>query len=88
VVSHADVIKAVLADALGMHLDQFQRLVVDPSSVSIVTYTTLRPFVVRANDLGSDLSFLAPKKKRARGSRTRRPASSDAVVGGGAGTAV
>ena len=84
VVSHGDIIKAVLADALGMHLDQFQRLVADPASVSIVTYTTLRPFVVRANDAGGDLSFLAPKRKR---SRRRKPSSSasDAAVGGGAG---
>ena len=52
VVSHGDVIKAVLADALGMHLDQFQRLVVDPSSVSVVTYTPLRPFVVRVQRHG------------------------------------
>ncbi len=44
-VSHADVIKAVLADALGMHLDAFQRLVVDPGSCSVVRYTPLRPFV-------------------------------------------
>lgn len=86
VVSHADVIKAVLADALGMHLDQFQRLVVDPSSVSIVTYTPLRPFVIRANDMGSDLGFLVPRKGRGR--RPRRSAGgSDAVVGGGAGPA-
>jgi probable phosphomutase (TIGR03848 family) len=83
VVSHGDVIKAVLADALGMHFDQFQRLVVDPSSVSIVTYTPLRPFVVRVNDMGSDLGFLVPRKKRSRRSRS---AASDAVVGGGAGT--
>ena len=73
VVSHGDVIKAVLADALGMHLDQFQRLVVDPSSVSVVTYTALRPFVVRANDMGSDLGFLVPRKG-ARRSRRRRAA--------------
>jgi probable phosphomutase (TIGR03848 family) len=79
VVSHGDVIKSVLADALGMHLDQFQRIVVDTASVSIVTYTPLRPFVVRANDGGGDLSFLAPRKGRGR----RRRASSDGVVGGG-----
>jgi probable phosphomutase (TIGR03848 family) len=86
VVSHGDVIKAVLADALGMHLDQFQRLVADPASVSIVTYTTLRPFVVRMNDSGSDLTFLAPKpKKRSRRKATSTPAGSDAAVGGGAG---
>jgi probable phosphomutase (TIGR03848 family) len=85
VVSHGDVIKAVLADALGMHLDQFQRLVADPASVSIVTYTQLRPFVVRANDGGGDLSFLAPKPKPKRSRRTKAAAGSDAAVGGGAG---
>ena len=85
VVSHADVIKAVLADALGMHLDQFQRLVVDPGSVSIVTYTPLRPFVVRANDMGSDLGFLAPRRTRGRRPRRGAGGGSDAVVGGGAG---
>jgi probable phosphomutase (TIGR03848 family) len=83
VVSHGDVIKAVLADALGMHLDQFQRIVVDPGSVSIVSYTDLRPFVVRVNDIGGDLSFLAPRK----GARRRKKAaSSDATLGGGAGS--
>ncbi|HEU4910987.1 MAG TPA: histidine phosphatase family protein [Actinomycetes bacterium] len=91
VVSHGDVIKAVLADALGLHLDQFQRIVVDPGSVSVVTYTPLRPFVVRTNDVGGDLSFLVPSK-RSRGRRTRRAAptastaSSDAAVGGGTGS--
>jgi probable phosphomutase (TIGR03848 family) len=82
VVSHGDIIKSVLADALGLHLDQFQRLMVDPASVSVVTYTPLRPFVVRVNDSGGDLSFLAPRKNR---SRRRRPATSDAAVGGGTG---
>ncbi len=82
VVSHGDLIKAVLADALGVHLDQFQRIVVDPASVSIVTYTAVRPFVVRTNDVGGDLSFLVrPKNRR----RRRRAASSDAAVGGGPG---
>ncbi len=80
VVSHGDVIKAVLADALGMHLDAFQRIVVDPASVSVIRYTTLRPFVVRMNDSTGDLSALIPAKRR-RGRRSRA-ASSDAVVGG------
>ena len=52
VVSHGDVIKAILADALGMHLDHFQRIVVDTASVSIVHYTPKRPFVERINDTG------------------------------------
>jgi len=78
--SHGDVIKAILADALGLHLDQFQRIVVDPASVSVVTYTETRPFVVRVNDTGGDVSGLIPPPKRG-----RRKASSDAAVGGGAG---
>lgn len=36
VVSHGDVIKALLARALGLGLDAFQSIVVDPASVSIV----------------------------------------------------
>ncbi len=79
-VSHGDVIKAVLADALGLHLDEFQRIVVDPASVSVVSYTTLRPFVLRMNDTGGGVSGLIPPKRRRRGK-----ASSEAVVGGGAG---
>ena len=82
--SHGDVIKAVLADALGLHLDQFQRIVVDPASISVVTYTDTRPFVVRVNDTGGDVSALIPPPRRKRRGR----ASSDAVVGGGAGTTV
>jgi probable phosphomutase (TIGR03848 family) len=79
--SHGDVIKAVLADALGLHLDQFQRIVVDPASISVITYTATRPFVVRVNDTGGDVSGLVPPPKR----RRRKKAASDAVVGGGAG---
>jgi probable phosphomutase (TIGR03848 family) len=61
--SHGDVIKAVLADALGMHLDLFQRIVVDPCSISVVRYTETRPFVVRVNDVGGDVASLIPPKK-------------------------
>jgi probable phosphomutase (TIGR03848 family) len=86
VVSHGDPIKAILADALGMHLDQFQRIVVDPASISVVTYTPLRPFVVRSNDMGGDLSFLVPKKGRRRPRKARGERASDAAPGGGAGS--
>ena len=79
VVSHGDVIKAIIADALGMHLDQFQRIRVDPASVSVIDYTPLRPFVERTNDSGGSLAGLRPPKRRSRRAR------SDAVVGGGAG---
>ncbi len=82
--SHGDVIKAVLADALGLHLDQFQRIVVDPCSVSVVRYTATRPYVLRSNDVGSDLSAFVPPKKRRRRTGSGS-AADDATVGGGAG---
>jgi probable phosphomutase (TIGR03848 family) len=82
-VSHGDVIKAVLADALGMHLDAFQRIVVDPGSLSVVRYTPLRPFVLTSNSTAGDLGHLRPPTKRS--GRRRRTVSSDAAVGGGAG---
>jgi probable phosphoglycerate mutase len=83
--SHGDVIKAVLADALGMHLDEFQRIVVDPCSLSVIRYTPLRPFVLRVNDSGADLAKLLapPRNRRRRSART----DADAPVGGGAGPA-
>ena len=77
-VSHGDIIKSVLADALGMHLDLFQRLHVDPASVSIIRYTATRPFVLATNTHDGDLSWLVPpRRSRAR----KRPG--DAAVGGG-----
>lgn len=78
--SHGDVIKAVLADALASHLDNFQRIMVDTCSISVVHYTPTRPFVARVNDLGGDVAGLVPPKRKPR----RKPAarSSDAVVGG------
>lgn len=90
-VSHGDVIKAVLADALGMHLDAFQRIVVDPASVSVVRYAPLRPFAVRMNDTGGDVSALLPPppsvEEATDGGAAGAATSSDAVVGGGAGGA-
>ncbi len=76
-VSHGDVIKAVLAHAAGAHLDDFQRFVVDPGSVSVVRYTSRKPFVLRLNDVGGDLGAVRP---------TVGPhPDGDAEVGGGAG---
>jgi probable phosphomutase (TIGR03848 family) len=79
-VSHGDVIKAIVADALGLHLDMFQRIQIDPCSVTVIRYTTLRPFVVRLNDTGGAVDDLLPPTRK-----SRRRASSDAPVGGGAG---
>ena len=78
-VSHGDPIKAILADALGMHLDAFQRINVDPGSLSVVRYTPHRAFVLTMNSNAGSLAHLAAKPRK------RRTRSSDAVVGGGAG---
>ncbi|MGH3492245.1 MAG: MSMEG_4193 family putative phosphomutase [Sciscionella sp.] len=79
-VTHGDIVKAVLADALGAHLDVFQRIVVEPASVSVVRYAPGRPFVLRLNEHG-DLAGLRPHA-----ARRRRSVSGDAVVGGETGT--
>ena len=57
-VSHADPIKAALADALGTHLDLFQRIVVSPCSVSAIWYGEAGPVVLTANSTGDDLTTL------------------------------
>jgi hypothetical protein len=78
------VIKAILADALGMHLDGFQRLVIDPCSVSAIRYTALRPFALRINDTGGDLAGLAPlSHRRTRSRQHGHLTDSDAAIGGG-----
>jgi probable phosphomutase (TIGR03848 family) len=79
-VSHGDVIKSVLSHATGAHLDDFQRIHVDPASVSAVRYTSRKPFVLRLNDVGGDLSGLRPPEREA-------ATEGDAEVGGGAGPA-
>jgi probable phosphomutase (TIGR03848 family) len=81
--SHADVIKAILADSLGLHLDLYQRIQIDPCSLSVIRYTPLRPFVERMNDTGGSVTALIRKDKAAAGAPALRPG--DAPVGGGAG---
>ncbi|GAA3773794.1 histidine phosphatase family protein [Streptomyces chiangmaiensis] len=73
--SHGDIIKSLVADALGLHLDLFQRISVEPCSITVIRYTRLRPFLVRLGDTG-DFSSLVPREE---------PSGPDATVGGGAG---
>jgi probable phosphomutase (TIGR03848 family) len=71
--THGDVIKSVVADALGTHLDSFQRVTADPASMSVIRYTALRPFVVHVNHTGARLASVL----------TAPPAQTgDATVGG------
>lgn len=86
--SHGDVIKSIIADAVGTHLDAFQRIVVDPASVSVVRYTETRSFVLRTNDTGIDPAGLVsdPVKSAETASSEIAGGNSDAVPGGGSGT--
>ena len=49
-VSHADVIKLILAHYLGMHLDLYQRIMIAPASISTLDIGTGRPTVISIND--------------------------------------
>lgn len=73
--SHGDIIKSLVADAIGLHLDLFQRISVEPCSVTAIRFTRLRPFLVRLGDTG-DFGSLVPRAE---------PSGSDAAVGGDAG---
>ncbi len=66
IVSHGDVIKAILADALGLHLDGFQRIGVDPCSLSVVHYGEAGVQVERVNDTGSTEALVRGPRRRAR----------------------
>ncbi|GAB2691943.1 histidine phosphatase family protein [Kitasatospora kifunensis] len=91
--THGDVIKAVVADALGLHLDHFQRINVDPCTVTAIRYTPLRPFLLRMGDTGT-LRGLAPRPRAKEGDAAHghgggpsgAGSSGDAVVGGSTGT--
>lgn len=92
--THGDVIKSLIADAYGMHLDGFQRVTADPASVSVIRYTPLRPFVLHVNHTGGRLAAALragpPPKTDAESDKSEEPQqepadaeqASDAVVGG------
>jgi probable phosphoglycerate mutase len=74
IVSHGDVIKSIVASALGMHLDEFQRIVIDPASVSIIDFSTTKPRTLLLNDSRAVVTELLVEPKRSKN-----------LLGGGAG---
>ena len=76
--THGDVIKSVVADALGTHLDSFQRITADPASMSVIRYTPIRPFVVHVNHTGAELASALSAPPPAADDKS----GDDAVVGG------
>lgn len=87
--THGDVIKAILADAMGMHLDSFQRIVVEPASASVVRYSVARPYVHAVNCTSALPSIPAQPKQSEKSEQSEKSGHShpdDAVVGGSTGT--
>lgn len=74
VVSHGDVIKSIVASALGQHLDDFQRIIIDPASVSIIDFSQMKPRIILLNDTRGVVTELLLASKR-----------SANLLGGGAG---
>jgi probable phosphoglycerate mutase len=64
VVSHADMLKAIVAHYLGMHLDLFQRLVITPASATVLAFGDGIPRLLCMSDTGNFESFRPPKAKR------------------------
>ena len=82
--THADIVRALLADALGLHLDGYGRLHVDPCSVSVVRYGTTGATVLRMNDTAGTAADLVAghgrrpgRPRRTKGVQSRTGADSD-----------
>ena len=63
-VSHADPIKAAVADAVGTHLDLFQRIVVSPCSATVISYGAGGPSVLTVNSVAGELPEPAGNRPR------------------------
>jgi probable phosphoglycerate mutase len=63
-VSHGDVIKAIVASSMGMHLDDFQRIVIDPASITILESNGGAIRLTRLNDSDSTVSELLQSKNK------------------------
>ena len=69
-VSHGDVIKSIVAHCLGMHLDQFQRLVIEPASITIIDTDNGMSRLVRFNDAKGFLTSSSSSNQSAIGGST------------------
>lgn len=62
--SHGDIIRMLVAHLSGAHLDLFQRTIVDPASVSVVSIGEAGPHVLLVNDTGSLERFAPPPRSK------------------------
>jgi probable phosphomutase (TIGR03848 family) len=59
--THGDVIRLGLAHYAGVHADLFQRLIVEPASVSVIALGHGVPRILKVNDTGDLASLIPPK---------------------------
>jgi broad specificity phosphatase PhoE len=71
-VSHGDVLKAIVAALLKMKLDDFQSLVIDPASITVIDFDGEKSRLLAFNDSHSPLAPMASMEK-----------STKALIGGG-----
>lgn len=74
IVSHGDVIKSIIADCLGLELDKFQKIVIDPASITVLDYNKSGFRLLHLNDSSTQFDYLS---KNSRSIKT--------LVGGGSG---
>ena len=76
-VSHGDVIKSIVAAVLGTHMDNFQKIVIDPASVTVLDFDGVDFRVITLNSTTTAIADLVPAKKKSIGR---------ALLGGGSGS--
>ncbi len=74
IVSHGDVIKSIIAHCLDLELDKFQKIVIDPASISVLDYSNKSFRLLHLNDSSTNFDFLSIKSR-----------SIKTLVGGGSG---
>jgi broad specificity phosphatase PhoE len=62
IVSHGDVIKSIIADCLDLELDKFQKIVIDPASISVLDHSKGGFRLLHLNDSSTNFDFLSKKR--------------------------
>jgi broad specificity phosphatase PhoE len=79
-VSHGDVIKSLVAAVLGTHLDNFQKIVIDPASITVLDYDGKDFRILALNSTAKPIADLAKASAKKRGAK--------ALLGGGSGKSI
>ena len=77
IVSHGDVIKSIIAEVLGTHLDNFQKIVIDPASITVLDFDGSDFRILTLNNTTTPIVELAKASSAKRATR--------ALLGGGSG---